>query len=190
MARRNDAVMAAALQAVAQAVQNLPNADADVESRNLDKFQKNKPPVFLGTHNPDGAKVWLKKIEKIFCLMACSEEQKVVLSAHKLEEVAEDWWDNTSQRFAEDGVVVTWLVFKDAFLEKYFPLNVRGRKEIEFLELKQENSSVAEYASKFEELVKFCPNYNTAGSERSKCLKFVNGLRPEIRQGIGYQEIR
>ena len=55
MARRNDVAMADALQAMAQAVQNLPHADADVESRNLDKFQKNKPPVFLGTHNSDGA---------------------------------------------------------------------------------------------------------------------------------------
>ena len=114
----------------------------------------------------------------------------MVLGAHMLEEEAEDWWGNTSQRFVEDGTVVTWLVFKDAFLEKYFPEDVLGKKEIEFLELKQENSSVGEYASKFEELVKFCPNYNTAGSERSKCLKFVNGLRPEIRQGMGYQEIR
>ena len=137
MARRNDDVMVVALQAVAQAVRNLPNADGNVESRNLDKFQKNKPPSFMGTHNPDGAKVWLKKIEKIFRLMACSEEQKVVLSTHMLEEEAEDWWDNTSQRFAEDGIVVTWLVFRDAFLENYFPEDARGRKEIEFLVLKQ-----------------------------------------------------
>lgn len=190
MARRSDAAMADALQAMAQAVQNLPHADVDIESKNLDRFQSNKPPVFLGTHNPDGAQEWLMKIEKIFRLMTCSDEQKVVLATHMLEKEAEDWWNNTSQRFVEDETVVTWLVFKEAFLEKYFPEYERGKKEIEFQELKQENSSVADYASKFEELVKYCPHYNTAGSERSKCLKFVNGLRPEIKQGIGYQGIR
>ena len=190
MAGRIDAAFAAALQAVAQVVQNLPNAGADVEFRNLDKFQKNHPPSFRGTYDPDGAQVWLKKIEKIFCVMNCSIEKKVQFGTHMLEEEAEDWWGNTSQRFDEDGTVVTWIMFKNAFLEKYFPEDVRGKKEIEFLELKQENSSVADYASKFEELVKFCPNYNTAGSERSKCIKFVNGLRPEIRQGMGYQEIQ
>ena len=80
MARTNDAAMADALQAMAQAVQNLPHVDVDVESKNLDKFQRNKPPVFLGTHNPDGAQAWLKKIEKIFRLMTCSDEQKVCLA--------------------------------------------------------------------------------------------------------------
>lgn len=34
------------------------------------------------------------------------------------------------------------------------------KKEIEFHELKQGNLTVAEYAVKFEELVKFCPHYN------------------------------
>ncbi|XP_050915805.1 uncharacterized protein LOC127130890 [Lathyrus oleraceus] len=67
--------------------------------------------------------------------------------------------------------------------------DVRGKKEIEFLELKQGNGTVAEYATKFEELIKFCPHYNTANAERSKCLKFVNGLRPDIKKAMGYQHI-
>ena len=85
---------------------------------------------------------------------------------------------------------MTWERFKTAFLEKYFPADVRCKKEMEFLELKQGNMSVADYASKFEELVQYCPHYNNADAEESKCVKFENGLRPEIKQGIGYQEIR
>ncbi|XP_050897172.1 uncharacterized protein LOC127103988 [Lathyrus oleraceus] len=54
---------------------------------------------------------------------------------------------------------------------------------------KQGNGTVAEYAAKFEEFIKFCPHYNTANAERSKCLKFVNGLRPDIKKAIGYQQI-
>ncbi|XP_050896449.1 uncharacterized protein LOC127103225 [Lathyrus oleraceus] len=50
--------------------------------------------------------------------------------------------------------------------------------------------TVAEYAAKFEALVKFCPHYNHVDAETSKCLKFENGLRPKIKQGIGYQQIR
>ncbi|XP_050885288.1 uncharacterized protein LOC127088774 [Lathyrus oleraceus] len=106
-----------------------------------------------------------------------------------LEKEAEDWWRNTVQRFDEDGIEVTWALFRDAFLEKYFPEDVRGMKEIEFLELKQGNGIVVEYAAKFEELIKFCPHYNTANAERSKCLKFVNGLRPDIKKAMGYQQI-
>ncbi|XP_073222363.1 uncharacterized protein [Cicer arietinum] len=38
------------------------------------------------------------------------------------------------------------------FLIKYFPEDIRNRKEMEFVKLKQGNMSVAEYAAKFEEL--------------------------------------
>ncbi|XP_050910057.1 serine/arginine-rich splicing factor RS2Z33-like [Lathyrus oleraceus] len=106
-----------------------------------------------------------------------------------LEKEVEDWWRNTVQRFDENDIEVTWELFHDAFLEKHFPEYVRGKKEIEFFELKQGNGTVDEYAAKFEELIKFCPHYNTVNAERSKCLKFVNGLRPDIKKAMGYQQI-
>ena len=67
-------------------------------------------------------------------------------------------------------------------------------KSIQWLSLNistatQGNGTVDEYAAKFEELIKFCPHYNTANDERSKCLKFINGLRPEIKKAMGYQQI-
>lgn len=47
------------------------------------------------------------------------------------------------------GAEITWVVFRNEFLEKYFPEDVRGKKEIEFLELKQGNMNVVEYVTKF-----------------------------------------
>lgn len=87
------------------------------------------------------------------------------------------------------GTAITWERFKTDFLEKYFLADVRCKKEIEFLELKQGGMSVAQYASKFEELMKYCSHYNSEAAEESKCIKFESGLRPEIKQGIRYQEI-
>ncbi|XP_050910061.1 uncharacterized protein LOC127123928 [Lathyrus oleraceus] len=49
---------------------------------------------------------------------------------------------------------------------------------------------MAEYVAKFETMVKFCSYYNRVDAKTSKCLKFENGLRLEIKQGIGYQHIR
>lgn len=63
---------------------------------------------------------------------------------------------------------------------------MRSKKDIEFLELKQENATIAEYPAKFEELVKFCLHYNSIAIEGSKCIKFDSGLRPEIKQVVGY----
>ncbi|XP_058783575.1 uncharacterized protein LOC131658280 [Vicia villosa] len=53
------------------------------------------------------------------------------------------------------GVTITCDVFRREFLRRYFPEDVRGRKEIEFLELKQGNMTVPEYESKFVELEKY-----------------------------------
>lgn len=49
---------------------------------------------------------------------------------------------------------------------------------------------MVDYAAKFEELSRFCPLYNYVEAEGSKCVKFESGLHPEIKQFIGYQEIR
>lgn len=74
--------------------------------------------------------------------------------------------------------------------KNYFPEDVRIKKEIEFLELKHGNMIVVEYAARFKELVKFCPQYNYLTVEGSKCIKFESGMRPQNKQGIRYQEIR
>ncbi|XP_020207587.1 uncharacterized protein LOC109792576, partial [Cajanus cajan] len=74
-------------------------------------------------------------------------------------------------------------------MEKYFPRDLRYRKQVEFLELKQGEDSVVEYVTKFEDLVRFCPMYDGVGNEEDKCVKFVSALRPEIKQVLNYQGI-
>ncbi|XP_058762759.1 uncharacterized protein LOC131636126 [Vicia villosa] len=162
------------------------NGDDD-EICALGRFQRNNPPIFEGEHEHDKAQAWLKAIGMIFRVMNYIDAQRVQFGTHMLEKEAEDWWGNTAQRFEEKGFVITWDLFHDAFLENYFPEDVSGKKEVEFLELKQGNGTVAEYAARFQELIKYCPYYNTMNAERSKCLKFVNGLRPDINKAIGYQ---
>jgi len=55
---------------------------------------------------------------------------------------------------------------------------------MEFLELKQGNMTMAEYAARFENLVRYFPHYQGDSGERSKCVKFVNGLRPEVKMMV------
>jgi len=192
MAGRNDAAIAAALEVVAQAVGQQPNANAgaNAEVRMLETFLRNHPPTFKGRYDPDGAQTWLKEIERVFRVMQCTEAQKVRFGTHMLAEEADDWWVSLLPILEQDGAEVTWAVFKREFLDRYFPKDVRGKKEIEFLELKQGNMSVTEYAAKFVELAKFYPHYTPETAEFSKCIKFENGLRADIKSAIGYQKIR
>jgi len=114
----------------------------------------------------------------------------VRFGTHMLADEADDWWVSTCP-LLENGVEgVTWAFFRREFLSRYFPEDVRGKKEIEFLELKKGDMLVTDYAAKFVELAKFYPHYNGETAEFSKCNKFENGLRAEIKRAIGYQKIR
>ena len=123
-------------------------------------------------------------------MMDFSKAQKVQFDMHMLAKEPDDWWINTCQVLDVATEVVTWVVFSREFLRKYFPEDVRGKKEVEFLELKQGNLSVTEYASSFVELAKFHPHYSETTVEFLKFIKFENGLHPEIKQAVRYQQIR
>ncbi|XP_050920402.1 uncharacterized protein LOC127138040 [Lathyrus oleraceus] len=108
--------------------------------------------------------------------MACTEAQKVQFGTHMLSEEVGGWWKNVRQRLEIIGAEITWVVFITKFLKKYFPEDVRSKKEIEFLELKHGNMIVVEYAAKFEEL-----KHENETAEGSKYIKFESGLCPEIK---------
>ncbi|XP_058774546.1 uncharacterized protein LOC131648833 [Vicia villosa] len=137
MAGRNDAAIVATLEGMAQALEHQPNVGENSASHNLATFQRENPPVFKGTHDPDGTLTWLKEIERIFRVMDCTPDNKV--------------WE---------------------FLRNYFLEDVRGKKEIEFLELNQGNKLVVEYAAKFGELAKFYQHYDGPSGEFYKCINY------------------
>jgi len=196
MARgKDDGAIARALAAMAQVLaQSNEQAaigrrnEGEAEERRLDRFLRNNPPTFKGRFDPEGAQTWVQRMERIFRAMVTSDDQKVRLATHMLAEEAEFWWTNVKGRLETGGEVVTWARFKTEFLRKYFPEDLRTRKEVEFLNLKQGSLSVAEYAAKFEELSRFCPY--AEGAMVSKCVKFESGLRLEIYQYMCVQEIR
>ncbi|KAK2444363.1 cleavage and polyadenylation specificity factor subunit [Trifolium repens] len=166
------------------------NLRGNEDETRLERFLKNNPQAFNGGHNPDGAQKWLENMEKIFGAMRCSETQKVTLGTYMLQEDANYWWKNTCQRLGQGGAIITLDIFKREFLTKYFPTDMRNRKVVEFMELKQGNLSVAEYATKFEDICRFCPHYNTVEAEGDRCVKFESGLRPDLKQLVSILEIR
>ncbi|XP_039688643.1 uncharacterized protein, partial [Medicago truncatula] len=58
-----------------------------------------------------------------------------------LAEEADDWWVSLLPVLEQGDAVVTWAMFRKEFLSRYFSEDVRGKKEIEFLELKQGHKS-------------------------------------------------
>ncbi|KAL8099040.1 hypothetical protein AgCh_031655 [Apium graveolens] len=67
------------------------------------------------------------------------------------------WWE--SMRTLEGEGLVSWTQFIELFLEKYFLDCLQNQLEVEFLELKQGEKSVSEYAAMFTELARLAPGY-------------------------------
>ena len=102
----------------------------------ISEFLRTSPPCFQGGFDPIVAERWIRELEKIFEVMGCTEEQQVIFAAYMLKDEAEYWWRGARELLAHQGRQITWQVFKDTFLEKYFPSTVRAEKEIEFLQLR------------------------------------------------------
>ena len=69
-------------------------------------------------------------------MIDCAEDLKVRYGTYMLAEEADDWWVATRTEMEQDGIVLTWAVFRRAFMRRYFPKDIRGKKEIKFWELK------------------------------------------------------
>ncbi|KAL4344306.1 hypothetical protein AHAS_Ahas11G0165200 [Arachis hypogaea] len=61
---------------------------------------------------------------------------------------------------------------------------------MEFLQLRQDRMSIAEYTEKFERLCKFSAMYKANPDEKWKCMKYQGGLKAEVLTAIAPLEIR
>ncbi|XP_020966098.1 uncharacterized protein LOC110266224 [Arachis ipaensis] len=135
----------------------------------LATFLKVKPPKFKGTLVATDADNWFPAIERS------------LRAQHGIQRLLQ-----------QDEGDIPWNIFKDEFYKKYFPRAARDTKEMELMQLKQGNTTVAEYARKFDDLCRFskiCQG-NPADFEEWKCLKFEGGLREDLMSSVVPLEIR
>ncbi|KAL2226381.1 UNVERIFIED_CONTAM: Transposon Ty3-I Gag-Pol polyprotein [Sesamum indicum] len=98
-----------------------------------------------------------------------------------LEKDALDWWE-TVPGSRNRPATLTWNDFLKEFADKYTPPVYRNRKKVEFLEIKQNELSVAEYELQFVRLSKYAPEEVSTDELRRD--RFERGLRLEIREKI------
>ena len=147
----------------------------------VEQFRKLQPPTFEGGLNPLMAEDWIAVIERIFDLIDCPDIRKVTCATFMLSQGARHWWDSTA-RSRPQGHVWSWDQFKELFLKKYYPTNIRTQKEAEFLILRQGNSTLTEYERKFDELSRFAPLL--VDTEPKRARRFEQGLKDDLRQAV------
>jgi len=171
------------LQQLAQNMQNNGNGNGNAPPHVRDKrgeFLKGHPPVFKHSTDPLEADDWLRAIERQLEIAQCDDREKVLYAAGQLQGAALDWWD--SFRFGRtDADPITWMEFHNAFRSHHVPAGLMKLKKKEFLSLKQEGMSVAEYRDKFIQLSRYGPTEVENDEKRQEL--FMEGLN----DGLQYQ---
>lgn len=158
--------------------------------RELADFRHHDPPRFKGEHDPDKADLWLQEVEKIFNIFHSTDERKVEYATYLLIGEAECWWNGAKQIMETNQELLTWEVFKEKFLDKYFPKSARAAKEVEFMRLTQGDRTMTAYAAEFESLAKHFRYFRNQMDEEYMYKSFEDGLRYDIKESVEPLEIR
>ncbi|XP_028076119.1 uncharacterized protein LOC114278268 [Camellia sinensis] len=137
-----------------------------------------KPPQFPGGLDPLKAEAWVLGIKKLFEVFPCLETRKVLLAIFTLEDETRRWW----MLMHESNNDIGWARFLEIFYDKYFPQCVRDRKVSEFMGLKQDSMTVAEYEAKFTELARFAPHMVDIDYKKGR--HFEGGLQDDILEKV------
>ena len=108
--------------------------------RSIERAQKLGAKPYDGSGDPEAAWLWLDRVNKVYGVMGCTDEQRVLFSSFLMEDRAMDWWDVVDRRYP-DGI--SWDQFQQEFTDRFFPQSHKDLKIEEFFILEQKNMSVS-----------------------------------------------
>ncbi|XP_040998429.1 uncharacterized protein LOC121244400 [Juglans microcarpa x Juglans regia] len=185
----SDVLRAAAHQLIDDLLQNPAGRQRNFNEGGctVEQFNRMHPPLFDGRGDPTLAEDWIQGIEEILRVLTCTEEQKVAYATFKLTGEAKRWWiSQRTIREAEGTEIISWLHFKQIFLERFFPNSFCEDKAMEFATLVQGTMTVHQYAARLTELSRFATYL--IPDEEKKARKFEQGLNEKLYvRVVGFQ---
>ncbi|XP_061338379.1 uncharacterized protein LOC133285207 [Gastrolobium bilobum] len=157
-----------------------PMFDRDTRECMMNAFKKHSPPHYKGGRDSIPALEWLQEMKRIFQVMECDANTKLLYAVYMLQGDAADWWSNVRNPLECQGYAITWPLFERHFLQKYFPEEARERKKSEFEDLRQEGMTVDKYLSKFNRLAKYSCYGRATLTPEDKAFRFRKGLNDMI----------
>ncbi|XP_057954103.1 uncharacterized protein LOC131148418 [Malania oleifera] len=132
----------------------------------------------------------MQKIEKVLVVLQCTEEQRVLFATYKQIGEVERWWTAIKLLREQRAVPIamTWFQFRELFFDRYFSATTRETKVEEFLNLKQGQQTVQQYAARFIELSRFV--LYIVPDEAKKARQFERGLRREIYKQVAVLKVQ
>lgn len=129
--------------------------------------------TFEGTSDIVSSKSWLIRLQRIFYMMRCIDEERLSFIELLLEGNAYHWWMSVLRRYEEHGAAI-WVDFQRELTNKLFPIIYQEGKINEFITFLQGFMTVEKFERNFFELLRFASL--TALKEREKCRRFERGL--------------
>ncbi|WMV29170.1 hypothetical protein MTR67_022555 [Solanum verrucosum] len=104
------------------------------------------PPEFYGSKMNEDPQEFIDEVHKMLDIMGVTPVEKAELAAYQLKGVAQVWFNQWKETRTEEMDLIQWERFKNAFLDRFFPIEMREAKVLGFIKLRQDSMSVKEYA--------------------------------------------
>ena len=117
-----------------------PREVLEEPGRSIERVQKLGAKTYDGNDDPEAAWSWLDRVNKIYGVMGCTDDQRVLFSNFLMEDRAKDWWDAVDRRYP-DGI--SWDQFQQEFTDRFFPQSHKDSKIEEFFRLEHKNMSAS-----------------------------------------------
>ena len=62
--------------------------------RSIERVQNLGAKTYDDSGDPEPAWLWLDRVNKVYGVMGCTDEQRVLFSCFLMEDMAKDWWDS------------------------------------------------------------------------------------------------
>ena len=76
-----------------------PREVLEEPGRSIERVQKLGAKPYDGSGDSEAAWLWLGQLNKVYGVMGCTDEQKVLFSSFLMEDRAKDWWDAVERRY-------------------------------------------------------------------------------------------
>ncbi|GJW94728.1 putative reverse transcriptase domain-containing protein [Tanacetum coccineum] len=143
-------------------------------------FMNCKPHSFKGTEGVVGLKRWFEKIEQVFEICKCAEDDKVKFAMCTFEGRALTWWNGNVQTLGlANANQIPWSNVKAMMTTEYCPATEIEKMEQELWTLTLKGDDIEAYNNRFHELVLMCPELMP--TESKKIGKYIRGFPEGIK---------
>ena len=67
----------------------------------IERAQKLGAKPYDGSGDPKAAWIWLDGVNKIYRVIGCTDDQRVLFLGFLMEDRAKDWWDSVDRRYPD-----------------------------------------------------------------------------------------